>query len=177
MDTENKRSTQSPAAQSPASHAPQSGASASPTASSSASSTASTAGGQGTQQASAGTEGWLATLRKPGISFRYSFDKQHIPDMNAAGAGGSNASGSGASGKSSGGSNSGGSGASGSSQSGSSQSGSGAGGSQTTDTMHCSGTYTARYFDLIAGVGAIMAVCGLLKLGMGCCRCAKRKMF
>ena len=102
----------------------------------------------------ASTCGWLSCLRKSGMSFSYSIDKQHVPDVDQMQSSQNDAqNGNQSSGQSN-------------AQSGKQTNARGG----ASDTMTCSGSCTIRYFDLAVGAILVMTVCGILKSF----RCMKR---
>ena len=101
---------------------------------------------------------WLKCLRKPAISLQYSFQKRHIPDLDAAQRAAQSAAQSAAQGAAQ-------SAAQGAAQ-GAAQSAETAGKGQNSDVMDVTGGATLRYFDLAAGVVGIMLLGCLWK---GCC--------
>ena len=105
----------------------------------------------------ASTCGWLSCLRKSGMSFSYSIDKQHVPDVDQMQSSQNEAqNGNQSSGQSN-------------AQSGKQTNARGG----ASDTMTCSGSCTIRYFDFALGIMGL-AIAGFLT--KGCC-CLKRKMF
>ncbi len=100
---------------------------------------------------------WLQCLRTPGITLKYTLQKQHIPDMSAAEAAPASPSSTTAAPLTD-----------------TAESSSPADSTDTTDIMQVSGTLRARYFDLAAGALAILAGCMLIKGCLCGCRCLKR---